>query len=397
MYLTITECRLLESFILFINHYNLRESIQDINISKFNLYHKDRTKLLVKMSLWSSDETIVTKPEPIVDNISKEISNINNDKLNLVIDDTSNDNVDSSDDNSNKLTIDTDDTSNETIDTNQDDITDKVVPSSNSKPFSWISNDSSSESSLSAESDIDGESINEVIVFVGEESSHNININDDIIEVVDNDVNGVEKSNPSDTHKEDEILNNDNKEVINIISDYMDISKKSNSLDRVKEDKSFSVNKEDMNMNIIKDNLNKTRESNTLEEDKICGESNNLQKSSLSKEDFKKLIKKSRFNNNISKEIICKNIVPKDNNKFEDTFSNNELEIVKTDHHVVYFFDNDIINNKDNNNTTSSNDTSDILINNSSNDIQLAPTLIKINNIADNNLEESNTCGFNNI
>ena len=66
--LTISKSRLLESFILFANNHNLRESIQDINVSEFNIYYQDRKKLLIKLSLWSSDETINNITKPIVNN-----------------------------------------------------------------------------------------------------------------------------------------------------------------------------------------------------------------------------------------------------------------------------------------------------------------------------------------
>ena len=109
----------------------------------------------------------------------------------------------------------------------------------------------------------------------------------------------------------------------------------------------------------------------------------------MSREDFRKLIKASRFNiskNNIRK----KNKVLKENNKFEDACSNENLEIDGMNHHIVYFSDDNIIINS-NNNVDLSNSNSFTINDNFENNTAFSSN----NNIIDINLEENNTCRFN--
>ena len=299
--LTINKARKIESFILFIKHYNLEDTINKIDINEFELYHKDRKELLIKSRLWLSEETIITEPKPIVINLN----NVNNDAHNL------DNNIVNISDESNDGDID-----------------------SESKESFLINEDSSCDNGIDK---INRKIFKENTTLIKEDSSY-------CNEVTADDVEITEESKPSCILEKDGIFTKGKEEVI-------------------KEDSSLS------------------------------GESNTSPRSNLSKEDLITLIKGSRFNNdNISKNNIRKKTkVLKENNKFEDTCSNENLEIDNIDHHIESFSDDNIIINSDDNNIDLSNSTSFTFNDNLENNTFFSSN----NSIIDANPEESNTCGSN--
>lgn len=57
--LTINENRKIERFITFTKNYNLRESVNKVNIDEFELYHQHGKEFLIKLRLCSSKKQLI--------------------------------------------------------------------------------------------------------------------------------------------------------------------------------------------------------------------------------------------------------------------------------------------------------------------------------------------------